>query len=970
MRQVNFTYDDICKALDDLSHINALLKGLQPSKSLFHIYVSGISITQANLLIETIDKYFPGIPRIGISEFPSYSQKNNLLIKINLIISDNCYFYPFQLDCNRGQEKVVAENFIQTLKNINNVKGIEVCYANQLIDISTFIEILGKEYPDIAIFGSASKQASIVDNKVIKDENSFSLGQKVQTEGLTLIVYTGNNLEINLNYIQTWRPIGREMRFQLADNPLLGSSAVAKIDNTPAIELFNKYLGIPLDDSFINNAWYFPLLIKRNNTNICFTPIGCKNSTLYYGGRMYEDELIQFSYCTREEILDASFEESKKISALSPEALLLILCCNRYVFMKEEEKDELSYYKNCANEFAYCHSYGEIAYKNQRGGALNSALVSIVLREVSAAKQIDSQFFSPPKIRNFRNSTIPIPFIISHFFHEITRDLVNYQDHLKNEVEKISHINENLSLHIVQTLADAIDAKDRYTNGHSGRVAEYARKIAKIYGYSDNQLLDVYMTGVLHDVGKIGVPDYVINKKAKLTADEYNAIKEHTTIGAHILSNIKEIPNLVTGARWHHEHYDGSGYPDGLKGNDIPEVARIIAVADAYDAMTSNRSYRDALPQSVVRQEIYKGKNKQFDPSFADIMLDIIDNDREYRLRDFSECQVNKLLNLGLDGTDSDTFSDAKHLSFTQLVDFGRSMPGGFFVYKAHGDEEILYVNDIVLDIFGCSKIEDFKDLTGLTFPGMVHEADLRRIQNSISQQVTSNDKKLDYVEYRIRRKDGYIRWVDDYGRLVNTIEYGEVYFVLIRDITEQHNTRENLVEMDHLTKAYNRRHFDREIIVKTNHMLQSGGRLCMIMIDIDKFKNFNDVYGHPAGDKCLSQVAGAMMKTLRRKNDVLYRYGGEEFAILLADTTLEGAAVVAENLRLAVRGLNICHEKSPHGIVTISAGVGILEDEEAGSITNPSAELIHLADKALSEAKKAGRDSVKCQKSEFCVLR
>ena len=297
-------------------------------------------------------------------------------------------------------------------------------------------------------------------------------------------------------------------------------------------------------------------------------------------------------------------------------------------------------------------------------------------------------------------------------------------------------------------------------------------------------------------------------------------------------------------------------------------------------------------------------------------------------------------------------------------------MPGGFFVYKAIGDEEILYVNDIVLDIFGCDNIEDFKSLTGLTFPGMVHEADLRRIEHSISQQVISNDKKLDYVEYRIRRKDGYIRWVDDYGRLVNTIEYGEVYFVLIRDITEQHNTRENLVEMDHLTKAYNRRHFDREIIVKTNHMLQSGGRLCMIMIDIDKFKNFNDVYGHPAGDKCLAQVAGAMMKTLRRKNDVLYRYGGEEFAILLADTTLEGAAVVAENLRLAVRGLNICHEKSPHGIVTISAGVGILEDEEAGSITNPSAELIHLADKALYEAKKAGRDSVKCQKSEFCVLR
>lgn len=142
------------------------------------------------------------------------------------------------------------------------------------------------------------------------------------------------------------------------------------------------------------------------------------------------------------------------------------------------------------------------------------------------------------------------------------------------------------------------------------------------------------MVGLLHDVGKIGVPDAVINKPAKLTNDEFELIKNHPVMGARILKNIKEMPRLATGARWHHERYGGGGYPDGLAGEDIPEDARIIAVADAYDAMSSRRSYRDVLPQGVVREEIENGRGTQFDPRFADIMLEMIDEDTEYEMRE------------------------------------------------------------------------------------------------------------------------------------------------------------------------------------------------------------------------------------------------------------------------------------------------------------------------------------------------
>lgn len=193
---------------------------------------------------------------------------------------------------------------------------------------------------------------------------------------------------------------------------------------------------------------------------------------------------------------------------------------------------------------------------------------------------------------------------------------------------------EEMNIQIVTALAAAIDAKDNYTNGHSSRVAEYSKMIAAQCGYSKHDQDEIFMAGLLHDVGKIGVPDEVINKQAKLTDEEYEIIKKHPVIGNGILEGIKERPKLAIGARWHHERYDGKGYPDGLVGDNIPDVARIIAVADAYDAMTSKRSYRDVLPREKVIDEIKTCSGTQFDPVFADAMLKLIEEDTDYLMRE------------------------------------------------------------------------------------------------------------------------------------------------------------------------------------------------------------------------------------------------------------------------------------------------------------------------------------------------
>ena len=213
-------------------------------------------------------------------------------------------------------------------------------------------------------------------------------------------------------------------------------------------------------------------------------------------------------------------------------------------------------------------------------------------------------------------------------------ELISLRKDLAREVEKKTRENNRISLHVVQTLAEAIDAKDTYTKGHSGRVAAYSREMAKRMGYDENRQDEIYMMGLLHDVGKIGVPDWIINKTDRLTDEEFAQIKKHPAVGDRILKNIKEMPKLAYGARWHHERIDGRGYPDGLKGNAIPEEARIIAVADAYDAMTSNRSYRKIMSQETVRGELVKGKGAQFDEHIADIMISMIDEDTGYTMRE------------------------------------------------------------------------------------------------------------------------------------------------------------------------------------------------------------------------------------------------------------------------------------------------------------------------------------------------
>ena len=200
---------------------------------------------------------------------------------------------------------------------------------------------------------------------------------------------------------------------------------------------------------------------------------------------------------------------------------------------------------------------------------------------------------------------------------------------LFKDVELELQKKNQLFIHTTMALAAAIDAKDHYTWGHISRVTDLSLMIAKVFKQKNIKAVDdkflehLYIAGLLHDIGKIGIPESILNKEEKLTDEERRLIKEHSLIGVKILEPIQELGDAILGVKYHHERYDGAGYPEGLKGNQIPLIASIISVADAFDAMITDRPYRRALSKEKAIEEIKSLGGQQFEPQVASVMVEL-----------------------------------------------------------------------------------------------------------------------------------------------------------------------------------------------------------------------------------------------------------------------------------------------------------------------------------------------------------
>ncbi len=352
-----------------------------------------------------------------------------------------------------------------------------------------------------------------------------------------------------------------------------------------------------------------------------------------------------------------------------------------------------------------------------------------------------------------------------------------------NEIDLLKQEQQNMHLLFVQTaeaLVNAIDAKDKYTHGHSTRVAEYSQKIAQMAGMNDDECEEVYFAALLHDVGKIGVSDNIINKEGKLTEEEFKSIKDHTIIGKQILSGISRSPYLRIGANYHHERYDGRGYPEGLKGEDIPAVARIISVADAYDAMTSKRSYRDPIPQQRVREEIVKNLGTQFDPKYGKIMVHLIDLDSEFEMKEREEIRELAGRSELLCGKYRTSYSEGILITrYREDISFKSTM------YEDHPDYRSIPSLIVFDSLDGRIHADDHKNEDMIYFEYCVLRLDgeydcigARKIQRKITEKETSvNEKWIDSnlkgLEHKItavRRRDHMLVTIDNIFRTIEFI--------------------------------------------------------------------------------------------------------------------------------------------------------------------------------------------------------
>ncbi|MBQ6482654.1 MAG: HD domain-containing protein [Anaerolineaceae bacterium] len=632
MIQITRTYNNTLDITDFLGEI----KAYPVEKSVLFLFSELINEEKMSGLLDVIQKE---IPRLMVAGATAYNRNNytdpdpNETYLLCTFLSFETSDVEFILsDMEQTNEWQAVRDTKDRLGSIKDAKGILLISSGTHTNTQLFLEKLHQAVPSIPIFGMT---ASYDQFATFEFPSFLLLSGKFYKNALMSVIFYGPELHIQTNEDFGWTPLGRKMTVT-AVGP---GNIVKEIDGEPAAAIYKRYLGLEIPQINPQNTCEFPLFKRSGDHNVArISSTAFADGSVRFGGLLNVGDEIRFSYGNPPDILNISEQIASRLVSFSPQAVFTIHCMNRVLFLRAEWMKEYESFKKVLPNFTALHGGSELFINESGGGELNSALVYAAFREG------DAEETKPTDVQASADSSpaadIPLERRLLTFLDVTTHELEQLQENLSEEVERKTEeiirqqdeVNQ-AHLHIVMALSNAIDAKDSYTNGHSRRVAQYAREIAKRYGYSEQQQDEVYMIGILHDVGKIGISDAIINKPGRLTDEEFAQIKTHPAIGAEILSAITEYPQIAYGAHWHHERYDGKGYPDGLSGEDIPEIAQIISVADAYDAMTSNRSYRSVMPQEKVRAEIEKGRGTQFSPRFADIMLEMIDEDSEYNLK-------------------------------------------------------------------------------------------------------------------------------------------------------------------------------------------------------------------------------------------------------------------------------------------------------------------------------------------------
>lgn len=535
----------------------------------------------------------------------------------------------------------------------------------------------------------------------------------------------------------------------------------------------------------------------------------------------------------------------------------------------------------------------------------------------------------------------------------------------------------------LDSLVAALDARDKETEGHSRRVVAFTVSLARRVEVSSTNMPTVRRGALLHDIGKIAVPDAILHKPGPLDEEEWQIMKRHPQWGANILRGIPFLESAVEVLLAHHERWDGAGYPRGLTGEQIPLGARIFALADTLDAITSDRPYREAQSFAKAREEISRGRGSQFDPRVVDAFLEM--PEREWAALRAESTGVSGDSQEAIDRL-TESFGSPSAAKYLERI---INAVSNSLDYRNVLEEAVrVAVEDLGAAAAGLFLYERDSDTLALAaerqlpeelrnryrrFPveGFHNEMVLRNARLNVIESVS---EVSEFVELGLSQRDPPlgqyacipIRRGEQVEGVLGVLQYEGTRFdeetlalyeligsqvgIALNNAAQYENLQQQATT-DGLTGAYNRRYFDDFLSSELSRARRYEHPLSLLMLDIDRFKAFNDSHGHQEGDRALRRMVELMQSSVRNV-DLISRYGGEEFAVVLPETDEAGAIRVAEKFREEIRS-----KLTEEGELTVSIGVSTALSDDSEPTTE---ELVDRADQALYEAKNGGRDSVR----------
>lgn len=553
-----------------------------------------------------------------------------------------------------------------------------------------------------------------------------------------------------------------------------------------------------------------------------------------------------------------------------------------------------------------------------------------------------------------------------------------YRRHLKRQLaEMTQEISDSSRVHLatVEALATAIDARDQVGIGHVRRTQIYAVGIGRVLGLPDNEIAALRTGALLHDIGKLAVPDHILNKTTVLTEAEHEKVKIHAEVGASILEKVGFDYPVVPTVRYHHEAWDGTGYPEGLKGEKIPLTARILSVADAFDTLRGERPYRPALSREKARQTVQSESGSRFDPTIVSTLIrnlaafekEIVEGGFAYAKTatkmptvekshfvdqiKLANREVFSLYELAREFSSSAHPHEALELFSAKVAEFVPFDTCAVYLLDSNKrSASAAHVSGVNADSIHLNKIKIGEGATGFALKS---RTTVRNAEPDLDFFYTQPDLPHDYktmVSIPLIADEELIGAVTIYSSELEC--YGEEHIRLLDTISRiaadavhkslEHDKAKTHALTDPMTGLPNARslqmQFEREV-ARANRTKSS---FQMLMLDLDGFKAVNDSFGHKAGDRLLKEVSQVILDQLR-EYDFLARYGGDEFVAIIPESVPQDIDELSKRIEAAVQEFEL--RLDDENIAKVGVSLGSSSSVLYGGNFD---EMIAAADKAM----------------------